>query len=188
MSEHLKQTPGVAGGDPAAKPTYVYHRENVDRYFQTNQDMETTRKHLADASEAMQALESTEAVEVFQKQIDLLKRRLYEQPQFFHQVFITEGTNAIAWEFRQPELGKDFIQSFWKLLNREDAMSILLMRFIWNVPLGYKRKFVRALDTHLSDRYPMFKGLSQGWPAENGISPYIRPPAERAKDLSLIHI
>ena len=139
MSEHQEQTPGAAGGEPAAKPTYVYHRENVDRYFQANQEMEATRKHLDNASEAMQALESTDDVEVFQKQIDLLKRRLYEQPQFFHQVFITEGTNAIAWEFQQPELGRDFIQSFWKLLTRDDAMSILLMRFIWNLPLGYKR-------------------------------------------------
>ena len=102
MSEHLKPTPGAAGGGPAAKPSYVYHRENVDRYFQANQEMEATRKHLADASEAIHALESTEAVEVFQKQIDLLKRRLYEQPQFFHQVFIAEGSNAIAWEFQQP--------------------------------------------------------------------------------------
>jgi len=134
----------------------------------------------------MHELESTEDVEVFQKQIDLLKRRLYEQPQFFHQVFITEGTNAIAWEFQQPELGRDFILSFWKLLTREDAMSTMLMRFIWNVPLGYKRKFIRALDTHLSDRYPMFDGLSQGWPAENGISPYIRPPAERSRDFDLV--
>ena len=186
MSDHPEQSPGATGGEPASKPTYVYHRENVDRYFQANREMQATRQHLADASEAMHELEGTEAVEVFQKQIDLLKRRLYEQPQFFHQVFITEGTNAIAWEFRQAELGKDFIQSFWKLLTRDDAMSIVLMRFIWNVPLGYKRKFVRALDYHLSERYPMFKGLSQGWPAENGISPYIRPPAERSRDFDLV--
>ncbi|MCP5298913.1 MAG: sulfide/dihydroorotate dehydrogenase-like FAD/NAD-binding protein [Chromatiaceae bacterium] len=181
MSDQPQQGP-----DTAIKPTYVYHRENVDRYIQANQEMEATRQHLADANEALHELESDEAVEVFQKQIDLLRRRLYEQPQFFHQVFISEGTNAIAWEFQQPELGRAFTQSFWKLLTREDAMSTVLMRFIWNVPLGYKRKFVRALDAHMTDRYPMFKGLSDGWPAENGISPYIRPPAERSKDFDLV--
>jgi len=186
MSDHSEQTPGAASGETTAKPSHVYHRENVDRYIQANQEMEATRKHLADASEAMHELEGSEDVAVFQKQIDLLKRRLYEQPEFFHQVFITEGSNAITWEFQQPELGKDFIYAFWNLLTREDAMSTVLMRFIWNVPLGYKRKFVRALDYHMTDRYPMFKGLSQGWPAENGISPYIRPPAERSKDFDLV--
>ena len=33
----------------------------------------------------------------------------------------------------------------------------------------------------------MFKGLSQGWPAQNGIPPYIRPPEERAKDFELVN-
>ena len=146
MSDHSEQTPGAASGETTAKPSHVYHRENVDRYIQANREMEATRKHLADASEAMHELEGSEDVAVFQKQIDLLKRRLYEQPEFFHQVFITEGSNAITWEFQQPELGKDFICAFWNLLTREDAMSTVLMRFIWNVPLGYKRKFVRALD------------------------------------------
>jgi glutamate synthase (NADPH/NADH) small chain len=187
MSDHPEQTAGSASGETAARPSHVYHRENVDRYIQANKEMEATRKHLAEASEAMHELEGSEDVEVFQKQIDLLKRRLYEQPAFFHQVFISEGSNAIAWEFQQPELGKDFIRSFWNLLTREDAMSIVLMRFIWNVPLGYKRKFIRALDNHMTDRYPMFRGLSQGWPAENGISPYIRPPAERSKDFDLVN-
>jgi glutamate synthase (NADPH/NADH) small chain len=186
MSDHSEQTPGAASGGTTAKPSHVYHRENVDRYIQANQEMEATRKHLADASEAIHELEGSEDVAVFQKQIDLLKRRLYEQPEFFHQVFISEGSNAITWEFQQPELGKDFICAFWNLLTREDAMSTVLMRFIWNVPLGYKRKFIRALDYHMTDRYPMFKGLSQGWPAENGISPYIRPPAERSKDFDLV--
>ena len=62
-------------------------------------------------------------------------------------------------------------------------MSSLLLRFLWNIPLKFKRKFVRAIDRHLSDRYPMFKGLSEDWPGRNGIPPYIRPPEERAKDL-----
>jgi len=47
-----EQTPGAAGGETTARPTYVYHRENVDRYIQANQEMEATRQHLADASHA----------------------------------------------------------------------------------------------------------------------------------------
>ena len=66
-------------------------------------------------------------------------------------------------------------------------MSAILLRFIWNVPLKFKRKFIAAIDAHLSDRYPMFKGLSQGWPAQNGIPPYIRSPEERAKDFELVN-
>ena len=33
------------------------------------------------------------------------------------------------------------------------------------MPLKFKRKFIAAIDAHLSDRYPMFKGLSKGWPS-----------------------
>jgi glutamate synthase (NADPH/NADH) small chain len=75
----------------------------------------------------------------------------------------------------------------WSLLLRGDDMSAVLMRFIWNLPLKLKRTFVRAIDRHLSDRYSMFKGLSEGWPAHNGIAPYIRPPEERALDFSLVN-
>ena len=66
-------------------------------------------------------------------------------------------------------------------------MSSILLRFIWNIPLKFKRKFIAAIDAHLSDRYPMFKGLSQGWPGQNSIPPYIRPPQERAKDFDLVN-
>ena len=69
---------------------------------------------------------------------------------------------------------RDFTKTLWNLLLRDDDMSAILLRFIWNVPLKFKRKFVAAIDAHLSDRYPMFKGLSQGWPGQNGIPPYIR--------------
>ncbi|MBP8215987.1 MAG: sulfide/dihydroorotate dehydrogenase-like FAD/NAD-binding protein, partial [Propionivibrio sp.] len=62
-----------------------------------------------------------------------------------------------------------------------------LMRFVWNVPLGLKRKFIRALDLNLSERYPMFKGLSEDWPADNYIPPYIRDPEERANDFGLVN-
>ena len=94
---------------------------------------------------------------------------------------------AIVWEFKQDELGRDFTKTLWSLLLRDDDMSAILLRFIWNVPLKFKRKFIAAIDAHLSDRYPMFKGLSQGWPGQNGIPPYIRSPEERARDFELVN-
>ena len=63
----------------------------------------------------------------------------------------------------------------------------MLLRFLWKIPLKFKRKFVRAIDTHLRDRYPMFAGLSEGWPGANNIPPYIRPPHERAEDFDLVN-
>ena len=33
----------------------------------------------------------------------------------------------------------------------------------------------------------MFNGLSENWPADNNIPPYIRPPAERAHDFDLVN-
>ncbi|NLH71393.1 MAG: sulfide/dihydroorotate dehydrogenase-like FAD/NAD-binding protein, partial [Brooklawnia sp.] len=50
-----------------------------------------------------------------------------------------------------------------------------------------KRKFIRALDAHLSQRYPVFAGLSQGWPANSSIPPYIRQPEERSEDFELVN-
>jgi glutamate synthase (NADPH/NADH) small chain len=139
------------------------------------------------AREELRALEHSEAVEVFQKQVGLLERRLVADPRYFHQIFITEGTNAIAWEFQKEELERSFTLALWDLLLRGDEMSTLLQRFLWNVPLKLKRKFIRAIDQHLSGRYPMFKGLSAGWPGESNIPPYIRPPEERSRDFELVN-
>ena len=63
----------------------------------------------------------------------------------------------------------------------------MLLRFIWFMPLKFKRRFVKAIDTHLSERYPMFKGLSEGWPGETCIPPYIRPPEQRSHDFELVN-
>ena len=165
----------------------AYNQADVNRYYAASLDIENNRHHIEEASHALKELEHNESVELFQKQVELLKKRLVNDPQFFAQTFITEGTNAIAWEFQQDELGEAFTRTFWDLLLRNDAMSIMLMRFIWNIPLKFKRKFMRALDMHMSDRYPMFKGLSENWPADNNIPPYIRPPAERAHDFDLVN-
>ncbi|HSN42936.1 MAG TPA: sulfide/dihydroorotate dehydrogenase-like FAD/NAD-binding protein, partial [Propionibacteriaceae bacterium] len=93
----------------------------------------------------------------------------------------------IAWEFQQGELGADFTLALWETLLRDDDSSAVVMRFLWNLPLGLKRVFIRALDAHLSARYPMFGGLSKGWPAANSITPYVRPAEERALDFGLVN-
>ncbi len=121
------------------------------------------------------------------KQLGLLRKRLESDPKSLRQMFLADGASALAWEFDQEKLGADFIKAFWEILLRDDGMSTVLQRFVWNVPLKYKRKFIQAVDEHLSDRYPMFKGLSQGWPGKNSLHPYIRPADERATDFGLVN-
>ena len=142
---------------------------------------------LESAQSQIEALEQTEAVKDFHNQMELLRRRLLQQPDAFRDMFIADGTNAVVWEFQQPELGAQFVRTLWELLLRDDDTSKVLMRFIWNVPLGMKRKFIRALDLHLSERYPLFKGLSENWPADNHIPPYVRDAEERSKDFGLVN-
>lgn len=175
-------TPGTA-----PQPLGPYHREDLERYYRANREIASNRDRIQDAQGELRALEQSEAVETFQKQVDLLQKRLVSDPRYFNQLFIAEGIDAVAWEFRKDELGPDFTHRLWGLLLREDDMSTLLLRFLWNIPLKFKRKFIHAIDEHLSDRYPFFKGLSVGWPGENTIPPYIRPPEERAKDFDLVN-
>jgi len=185
MSQHLDEPTQISAG--SANPECAYQHEDVERYYQANLEIENNRHHIEEAREQVAELEHSEAVELFKKQVGLLQKRLANDPQFFQQTFITEGTNAIAWEFQQDELGETFLHTLWGLMLRNDDMSTLLLRFLWNIPLKFKRKFVRAIDQHLSERYPMFKGLSEGWPGLNNIPPYIRPPHERADDFDLVN-
>lgn len=164
----------MSNGAPTPSPDDLY------RYLNASRTLESTRSQV-------EALEQSEAVEAFHKQMALLQRRLLKEPQAFRDMFIADGTNAIVWEFQQPELGAEFVRTLWDLMLRDDDTSKVLMRFVWNVPLGLKRKFIRALDQHLSDRYPLFKGLSENWPAENSIPPYIRDAEERSKDFGLVN-
>ena len=154
--------------------------DDLTRYLNASQTLDTARSQVA-------ALEQSAAVETFNNQMALLQRRLMKDPQAFRDIFMADGANAIVWEFQQDELGADFVKTLWAILLRDDDASKVLMRFVWNVPLRLKRKFVRALDLHLSDRYPMFKGLSENWPAENFIPPYIRSPEERSNDFELVN-
>ena len=154
--------------------------QDLLRYAQTTSTLEASRSTLAE-------LEHTEAVELFQKQLALLKKRLLGDPRSLRSTFVADGVRAIAWEFQQEELGAGFTKTLWELLLRNDDMSMVLMRFIWSMPLKFKRKFVKAIDDHLSGRYPMFKGLSEGWPMDTFIPPYIRPPEERSHDFELVN-
>jgi glutamate synthase (NADPH/NADH) small chain len=152
---------------------------DLARYRQASTAFEISRQEL-------ESLEQTDEVELFEKQMALLRKRLLADPKAFRQTFIDDGVAAIAWEFQQDELGEAFTKTFWDLLLKNDDMSTTLMRFVWDVPLKFKRKFVRAIDKYLSDRYPVFKGLSENWPAENFIPPYVRPAEERAHDFGLV--
>ena len=173
--------------DTSASPECEYRREDVRRYYQANLEIENNRHHIEETREALTELEHRESVALFRKQVGLLQKRLVNDPQFFQQMFISEGSSAIAWEFQQDELGEAFTHTLWGLLLRNDDMSTLLLRFLWKIPLKFKRKFVRAIDRHLRGRYPMFEGLSEGWPGLNNIPPYIRPPHERANDFDLVN-
>ena len=153
---------------------------DLARFMHASTAFEATRQEL-------ESLSQSDEVELFEQQMALLRKRLLADPRAFRQTFITEGTQAIAWEFRQEELGEGFTKTLWDLLLRNDDMSTTLMRFIWDLPLKFKRKFIHAIDVHLSERYPVFKGLSKGWPAENFIPPYMRPAEERARDFGLVN-
>ena len=154
--------------------------EDLQRYLQASSTIESTRSQL-------DALEQTPEVENFHQQLNLLRRRLLSEPQAFRDMFIADGTNAMVWEFQQEELSAEFIRTMWGLLLRDDDASKVLMRFVWNVPLRLKRKFIRAIELHLSERYPMFKGLSFNWPVERSIPPYMRDAEERSHDFGLVN-
>ena len=187
MSHQFGEQSMTAGSEPPARSPCAYQREDVERYYRANLAIESNRNRMEDARSAMQELEQSESVELFQKQVGLLQKRLVDDPKFFNQLFISEGVKAISWEFQQEALTEAFTKTLWNLLLHGDDMSTLLLRFIWNIPLKFKRKFIRAIDQHLSDRYPMFKGLSDDWPGNNSIPPYIRPPEERSRDFDLVN-
>ena len=145
------------------------------------------RQSLAAAQAQLEELEHSSAVASFTTQLELLRRRLLSDPKAFRELFISDGMAAVATEFRNDELGADFTRRLWDVLLRDDDASTLVMRFIWDVPLRLKRKFIKALDAHLSDRYPMFAGLSENWPAANSISPYVRAAEARSHDFDLVN-
>jgi glutamate synthase (NADPH/NADH) small chain len=185
MSQHSDQP--AQSSKQGTSPEGAYNQDDVERYYQASLEIEKSRHHIGENKEEISALEHNASIELFKKQVGLLEKRLANDPRVFHQMFINEGSSAAAREFQQDELSKDFTQTLWALLLKNDDMSTLLLRFLWDLPLKYKRKFIRAIEQHLSDHYPMFKSLSEGWPGANNIPPYIRPPAERAEDFDLVN-
>jgi glutamate synthase (NADPH/NADH) small chain len=155
-------------------------REDLFAYLDASSTLQSSRSQV-------EVLEHSAAVEDFNNQLELLKRRLLTDPTSFRQMFISDGMSAIVWEFEQDELGPDFVTTLWEMLLRQDDSSQVLMRFIWALPVGKKRKFIHALDVHLGDRYPMFRGLSVDWPAGNAIPPYIRDAEDRSHDFGLVN-
>ncbi|MCL3862368.1 sulfide/dihydroorotate dehydrogenase-like FAD/NAD-binding protein [Actinotalea sp. K2] len=155
-------------------------RADLRRYLEADEAVRA-------GQEQVQVLEGSEAVEDFHRQLALLRRRLLADPSAFRELFLTDGMEAVAWEFRQPELGAEFVGALWSALLRGDQSSRVLMRFVWALPLRGKRTFVRALDRHLSDRYPMFAGLSQDWPAASSIPPRVREATTRSHDFDLVN-
>ncbi|MEA5052905.1 MAG: FAD-dependent oxidoreductase, partial [Propionicimonas sp.] len=123
----------------------------------------------------------------FANQLGLLERRLSADPRSFRELFTADGMEAVAWEFQQPDLSAEFTLALWEALSRDDDAARVLMRFLWRLSVGKKRAFIRALDAHLSDRYPMFAGLSRNWPAGSAIPPYIRKPEDRCEDFELVN-
>ncbi|NYI42025.1 sulfide/dihydroorotate dehydrogenase-like FAD/NAD-binding protein [Demequina lutea] len=155
-------------------------RDDLRRYLGAKDALETT-------ADEMEGLEGSAGVETFKQQLDLLKRRLVEDPSSFRDLFIEDGIAAASWEFQQPELSDEFLETLWGILTSDSDASTVFMRFIWSLPVGKKRSFIRAVDRVLSDRYPMLKGFSAAWPANVAIPPYIREPDVRAEDFDLVN-
>ncbi|WP_028863765.1 sulfide/dihydroorotate dehydrogenase-like FAD/NAD-binding protein [Psychromonas aquimarina] len=122
-----------------------------------------------------------------QSQRDLLMQRIEQDPQRFQQMIIEESQQAIRQMLKQGRLTEAFTEKLWELLLAGNELSTALQRYLWRIPLKQKRAFIHGLDQHLSSRYPMFKGLSDGWPGKNNIPPYVRPASERCTDFDLVN-
>lgn len=91
-------------------------------------------------------------------QLNILERRFNADPKLFQAMFVAEGLAQLHAAFDAGELSEAMTLKIWELLEREDTVGRIMMRFLWNLPLGKKRVFIRAIDTWLSGRYPMFAG------------------------------
>lgn len=152
----------------------------VEAYLTAQAQLDASRDELA-------ALASDPDVGAFEAQLAVLKRQLANDPGQFRELFIRDGLQQVAAAFAQGTLSAEFTRQLWQVLLRDDDASTVLRRFLWHSPLRLKRTFIAGLDAHLSDRYPMFAGLSKNWPAGNNIGPYIRPAQERHRDFELVN-
>jgi len=145
------------------------------------------QRSLSDTLTEVEDLEGSASVESFKGQLELLKRRLVADPATFRTMFIEDGIAAAAWEFQQPELSDEFVRQLWSILEQDNDASTVMMRFIWDLPVGKKRAFIRGVDRVMSDHYPMLRGFSATWPAHVAIPPYVREADARAEDFDLVN-
>ncbi|MDR0285466.1 MAG: sulfide/dihydroorotate dehydrogenase-like FAD/NAD-binding protein [Propionibacteriaceae bacterium] len=121
-------------------------------------------------------------------ELAVLARRLEADPRSFRDLVLADSLVEIAAQFATGnELTADFVQHLWQILLDDGAPAAALMRFLWFLPVAKQRIFLRAVDAHLRDRYPMFENLSNQWPAQQGMGPYIRTPADRSTDFDLVN-
>ncbi len=101
--------------------------------------------------------------------------------------FSEDQKSAIIENLRQAEYPPEFTNALWTALLRGDASSQALQEMLWDLPMARKRGFMKAVDTQLSERYPMFAGTSAKWPSLNGVGPYIREAEDRNADFELVN-
>jgi len=119
-------------------------------------------------------------------QRELLLQRMDQDPLRFQQMVIEDSLVAIQKMVKNGKLTAAFTEKLWELLLADNDLSTALQRYLWRITLKQKRGFIKGIDQHLSARYPMFKGLSEGWPGKNNIPPYVRPAEERNRDFDLV--
>ena len=88
---------------------YSYNHNDVERYLQANLEVESNRHYVEKTREKIAELEHSESVELFQKQVALLQKRLVNDPHFFREMFIAEGSSAITRQFQQKKGNKTLL-------------------------------------------------------------------------------
>ncbi|MDR2895550.1 MAG: sulfide/dihydroorotate dehydrogenase-like FAD/NAD-binding protein [Propionibacteriaceae bacterium] len=121
-------------------------------------------------------------------ELSLLAASLSANPAAFRDVIISQGLAGVAAQFEAGhQLDTAFTEQLWSTLLAGGDPATVLMRFIWQLPVGRQRLWLNAVDAHLGGRYPMFKGLAASWPAQNGMGPFIRTPEDRSEDFELVN-
>ncbi|MDR1806805.1 MAG: sulfide/dihydroorotate dehydrogenase-like FAD/NAD-binding protein [Propionibacteriaceae bacterium] len=115
-------------------------------------------------------------------------KRLAAEPELLDAPFSPAALVALAAEFRPGStLEEPVVTKLWAVMEAGGDGAALVQRFLWGLPIGRKRIFLRAVDQFLSARYPMFAGLSESWPASNGVGPVVRDAWDRSNDFGLVN-
>ncbi|MDR0991209.1 MAG: sulfide/dihydroorotate dehydrogenase-like FAD/NAD-binding protein [Propionibacteriaceae bacterium] len=136
----------------------------------------------------MTAVPETISSDALASRLAILRRRLEADPRSFQGLVLADAMVSIAAEFKAGNvLSAAFVNQLWNILLAGGDAATTLMRFIWDLPVGRKRIWLRGVDEHLRDRYPMVEGLSASWPAENSIGPYIVEADVRSDNFGLVN-